>query len=48
MNQYNFISSRGAFVIKRLQTPAVIYYKRLPKREVIMDPTLLENIGGVK
>jgi len=48
MNWYNFIRPHGAFDIERLETPAVIYYQRLPKREVIIDPTLLENIGGVK
>ena len=48
MNWYNFIRPHGAFDIERLETPAVIYYQRLPKREVIMDPTFLENIGGVK
>jgi len=48
MNWYNFIRPHVAFDIERLETPAVIYYKRLPKKEVIMDPTLLENIGVVK
>jgi len=48
MQLYNFIMPHGAFDIERLETPAVIYYQRLPKREVIMDPTLLENIGLVK
>ena len=48
MNCYNFIRPHGAFDIERLETPAVIYYQRLPKKEVIMDPSLLENIGGVK
>ena len=48
LNWYNFIRPHGAFDIERLETPAVIYYKRLPKREVIMDPSLLENIGWVK
>jgi len=37
----------GAFDIERLETPAVICYQRLPKREVITDPTFLKNIGGV-
>ena len=46
MNCYNFIRPHGAFEIKRLETPAVIFYQRLPKKEVIMDPSLLENIGG--
>jgi hypothetical protein len=31
MNCYNFIRPHGAFDIERLETPAVIYYKRLPK-----------------
>jgi len=48
MNWHNFIRPHGAFDIERLETPAVIYYQRLPKREVIMDPAFLENIGGVK
>ena len=48
MNWYNFIRPHGAFDIERLETPAVIYFKRLPKREVIIDPSLLENIGWVK
>ena len=48
MDWYNFIRPHGAFDIERLETPAVIYYKRLPKKEVIMDPSLLENIGGMK
>jgi len=37
MNWYNFIRLHGAFDIERLETPAAIYYKRLPKKEVIMD-----------
>jgi len=48
MNCYNFIRPHGAFNIERLETPAVIFYQRLLKKEVIMDPILLENIGGVK
>ena len=48
MNWYNFIRPHGAFDIEKLETPAVIFYQRLPKKEVIMDPPLLENIGGVK
>jgi len=48
MNWYNFIRPHGAFDIERLETPAVIFYQRLPKKEVIMDPSLLENIRGVK
>jgi len=35
MNWYNFIRPHGAFDIERLETPAVIYYKRLPKKEII-------------
>ena len=35
MNWYNFIRPHGAFDIERLGTPAVIYYKRLPKKEII-------------
>jgi hypothetical protein len=31
MNCYNFIRHHGAFGIERLETPAVIYYQRLPK-----------------
>jgi hypothetical protein len=46
MNWYNFIRPHEAFGIERLETPAVIFYQRLPKREVIMDSSLLENIGG--
>ncbi|MFP3417478.1 MAG: hypothetical protein RXO71_04245 [Nitrososphaeria archaeon] len=48
INWYNFIRPHGALDIERLETPAVIFYQRLPKKEVIMNPTLLENIGGVK
>jgi len=48
MNRYNFIRPHGAFDIERLETPAVIFYQRLPKKEVIIDSSLLENIGGVK
>jgi len=48
MNWYNFIRPHGAFDIERLETPAVIFYQRLPKREVIMNSSLLENIRGVK
>ena len=48
MNCYNFIRPHGAFEIEKLETPAVIFYQRLPKKEVIMDPSLLENIRGVK
>ena len=48
MNRYNFIRPHGAFDIERLETPAFIYYQRLPKKEVIMDTALLENIRGVK
>jgi len=35
MNWYNFIRSHGAFDIEKLETPAVIYYERLPKKEII-------------
>ena len=35
MNRYNFIRPHGAFIIKRLETPAMIFYKRLPKKEII-------------
>ena len=35
MNRYNFIRPHGAFDIERLETPAVICYKRLPKKEII-------------
>ena len=48
MNWYNFIRPHGAFDVERLETPAVIFYQRLPKKEVIIDLSLLENIGGVK
>ncbi|MFP3224674.1 MAG: hypothetical protein RXR30_02580 [Nitrososphaeria archaeon] len=47
MNCYNFIRPHGAFEIKRLETPAVIFYQKLPKKEVIIGSSLLENIGGV-
>ena len=46
MNWYNFIRPHGAFDIERLETPAVIYYQRILKREVTMDSTFLENIEG--
>lgn len=35
MNWYNFIRPHGAFDIERLETPAMIFYKRLPKKEII-------------
>jgi len=35
MNWYNFISPYGTFDIGRLETLAVIYYKSLPKKEII-------------
>ena len=35
MNWYNFIRPHGAFDIEKLETQAVIYYKRLPKKEII-------------
>jgi hypothetical protein len=35
MNWYNFIRPHGTFDIKKLETPAVIYYKRFPKKEII-------------
>ena len=44
MNWYNFIRPHKAFDIEKLKTPAVIFYQSLPKKEVIMDPSLLENI----
>jgi len=47
MNWYNFIRPHGAFGIKKLETPAVIFYQRLPKKEVIMDPTLVKNISVI-
>jgi hypothetical protein len=28
--------------IGKLETPAIIYYRRLPKRKIIMDPSFLE------
>ncbi|NAY81937.1 MAG: hypothetical protein GU362_03500, partial [Thaumarchaeota archaeon] len=34
-NWYNFIRPHGAFDIERLETPATIFYKRLPKKEII-------------
>jgi len=48
MNWYNFIRPHGAFKIERLETPAVIFYQRLLKKEIIIDSSLLENIGGLK
>jgi hypothetical protein len=30
----HFIRPHGAFEIERLETPAIIYYKRLPKRKL--------------
>jgi len=36
-----------AFHIERLGTPAVICYQRLPKREIITDPNILEELGGM-
>ena len=48
MNWYNFIRPHGAFDIGRLETPAIIYYRRLPKREIMMDPSFLEQMGGVE
>jgi len=47
MNWYNFIKPHGAFDIVRLETPAVIYYQRLPKKEVIMNSLLQENFGVI-
>jgi len=47
MNWYNFIRPHGAFDFERLETPAVIFYQRLPKMEVIMDPTLVKNISVI-
>jgi hypothetical protein len=47
MNWYNFIRPHGTFDIERLETPAVIFYQRLPKMEVIMDPTLVKNISVI-
>jgi len=47
MNWYNFIRPHRAFDIERLETPAVIYYQRLPKKEVIMNSLLLENFGVI-
>jgi len=35
MNWYNFIRPHGAFDIEKLETPAVIFYQRLPKNEII-------------
>jgi len=35
MNWYNFIRPHGAFDIKRLETPAMIFYKGLPKKEIV-------------
>jgi len=35
MNWYNFIRPHGAFDIERLETPAMIFYKRLPKKEIV-------------
>jgi len=48
MHLYNFIRPHGAFDIESLETPAVIFYQRIPKRRVIMDTTLLENIQGLQ
>ena len=41
MNWYNFIRPHGAFDIERLETPAMIYYKRLPRKEII-DPSFFK------
>ena len=46
MDWYNFIRPSGAFDIERLEMPAVIFYQRLPKKEVIIDPSLLDNMEG--
>jgi len=37
-----------AFDLAKLETPEVIYYQRLPKMKVIVDPSFLENIGVEK
>ena len=47
MDWYNFIRPHGAFDIEKLETPAVIYYKRLPKREVIMNSSLVKNFSVI-
>ncbi|NAY81281.1 MAG: hypothetical protein GU362_00045 [Thaumarchaeota archaeon] len=47
MNCYNFIRPHGACEIERLEIPRVIFYQKLPKKEVIIGSSLLENIGGV-
>jgi len=35
MNWYNLIRPPGAFDVERLETPAMIFYKGLPKKEII-------------
>jgi putative transposase len=47
MNWYNFIRPHGAFDIERLETPAMIFYKRLPKKEIIINHSLICWRGGV-
>jgi len=46
MNWYNFIRPHGAFDIERLETPAMIFYKRLPKKEISINHSLICWRGG--
>jgi len=46
MNWYNFIRHHGAFGIERLETPAVIYYQRLPKGSYNVPIITGENWKG--
>jgi len=48
MNSCAGTRPHGAFDLAKLETPEVIYYQRLPKKEVIIGPSFLENMGGAK
>ncbi|MGC8970372.1 MAG: integrase core domain-containing protein, partial [Conexivisphaera sp.] len=48
MGWYNYVRPHGAFEVGRLETPGIIYYRRLPEkgRMALVDPSLLTQMEG--
>ena len=48
MSWYNYVKPHGAFDVGRLETPGMMYYRRLPenRRMALVDPSLLIHVGG--
>jgi len=45
---YNYVRPHGAFEVGKLETPGIMYYRRLPEkgRMALVDPSLLTQMEG--